>query len=115
MKVYAKIGSKIKKIDVLSISLIRKKMEGVMSEHKHLCADCVSSRCGTSRGINSPVVYSGIRTLYRDYVFGCDAYKKRKQGNGYEAPKITHNGSPYEPTTYRIGDPDVKRYVMRMR
>lgn len=115
MKVIAKIGSQIKELDDLPATLIRKKMEGVMKEHPHLCADCVSTACGHKRGIYSPVVYSGIRTLQRDYIFKCLAYQKKKVGEGYDRPKTGHHTVPYEPVTHQFTDEDVKRFVMRMR
>lgn len=115
MKVIAKIGSVIKELDDLPATLVRKKMEGVMSEHPHLCADCISTACGHKRGINSVFVYSGIRTLERDYVFGCIACKKRKVGEGFEHPLSVRRPKPYQPTIYPIGDPEVKEQVKYLK
>ena len=115
MKVIAKIGRHTKVLDGLSASLIRKKMEGVMKEHTHLCSDCVSFACGHHRGINSVMVYSGIRTLNRDYIFGCRGYKKRKSGEGFEHPLSINHPNTYQPTIYTVCDPEVKDKVKYLK
>ena len=113
MKVYFKSGSKnIKEAD-FPVALIRKKMEGIMQEHPHLCATCSSHSCGNSRGIKSDLVYSAIRTHDRDYVFGCIAYRKKSFQD--EVKSNDSADKVYQPRTYSVIDPDVKELVRRMR
>ncbi len=116
MKVMFKSGSKIITKDGISAKAIRKKMEGIMLEHPHLCATCSSTACGHLRGFFSEMVYSAVRTHERDYIFGCIAYRKRKPGEILDPnSEYSISNNIYEPNTYSVVHPTVKEYVRRMK
>lgn len=113
MKVMFKSGSKHIIQAAIPTKVIRRKMEGILAEHPHLCATCSSTACGRNRGFNSDFVYSAVRTYDRDYIFGCIAYRKRKASEEFGI--IPSDDSVYVPDTYRIIHPTVKEYVRKMK
>lgn len=114
MKLVIKSGSRIIKSDDFSAVLVKKEIDEILKEHSHLCADCMSAACGDQRGIENVIVYSGIKTPERDYIFGCVGYRKRKVGYELIQPDVSHP-KPYVPTVYSVVHPSVKQIVKRLK